>query len=388
MAAAHGVHRLGGVAAARADRRGERREHLGDGRRGRARRPVRHGTGRRRRRTRRASRAPRHGGRRPGEPGHRSPVRHTPHRRAGDDAGAGMGHDEADVLVRALHEPERDRPYRVHRARRCGSTTRATPTSCCSPTASRPGPAPTRCARCGRASTTPSSGPRHERDRRVGARARASGPRPRRPLRGLLLGRIPHGRDRSGAAGALGAHRRQPVRHGAPDERDLPRLARRAVRVRLGQRSLRAPRRAGGRPGAPRGHRDGDRVRDRAAADARRRHRLRHRLRRVLAVGQRDDVGARAGAARVRGEPGQHVLRRRRGRRPARRQRAAAADRRGAAGALDGRRPPRRRRGRGADRAAGSTAGVSRRRAGDRRRLRRSVRHRCAIRCCWPAASS
>ena len=60
VAAAHGVHRLGGVAAARADRRGARREHLGDGRRGRARRPVRHGTGRRRRRTRRPARAPRH----------------------------------------------------------------------------------------------------------------------------------------------------------------------------------------------------------------------------------------------------------------------------------------------------------------------------------------
>ena len=177
VAAAHGVHRMGGVAAARADRRGERREHLGDGRRGRSRRPVRHGTRSRRRRTSRAARAPRHGGRRPGEPGHGPPVRHTPHRCAGHDAGAGMGHDEADVVVRALHEPGRDRPYRVHghvvvdrrRARRLRRAAHQ-------PRRDRGAP-PTRCAPCGRVSTTPCSGPRHERE------TAPAGRRPRRRIR-------------------------------------------------------------------------------------------------------------------------------------------------------------------------------------------------------------
>ena len=78
------------------------------------------------------------GGRRPGEPGHGPPVRDAPHRRAGHDAGAGLGHDEADVVVRALHEPDARSATPASPARRCGSTTSATPTSCCSPTASRP----------------------------------------------------------------------------------------------------------------------------------------------------------------------------------------------------------------------------------------------------------
>ncbi len=106
-------------------------QHVGDGWRGRARRALRLGAGRRRHRPRRVARAARDACRRPRLPRHRAPVRDAAQRRAGHDARARLGHDAGHVVVRALHERRRRSATPASPARRCGSTTRATPMSCC-----------------------------------------------------------------------------------------------------------------------------------------------------------------------------------------------------------------------------------------------------------------
>ena len=103
----------------------------------------------------------------------RPPLRDAPDRRAGHDARAGLGHDEADVVVRALHEPDGDRPHRLHRHVALDRRRPRRPTSCCSPTASRRRHRPRRSGRCGAPSTTRSSRrPPHEPPAAAAARPR------------------------------------------------------------------------------------------------------------------------------------------------------------------------------------------------------------------------